>query len=388
MKVALYTGELPPPVFIDRLIHGLAKEGVDLLLLGAIHGKVHYAYPNVKVVGYRGKWHKAWQLFYYTLLLLLKKPKAKRKLDELLQQQGTLTPLHQLKYYPVLYHQPDILHLQWAKAVGEWQWVQEFGMRLVVSARGTHLTISPKVHASYQESYTKYFPKVDAFHTVSNAMVKEVLSYGVDLQKVHTIYSGLHLKDFPFILKTNLSTPLTIVSVGRPHWVKGYAYALDALALLKQRNYSFTYTLIGVDSNEELQFLIAQSGLQEHIRLLPALSSLQILAAIQNATVLLLSSVEEGIANVVLEAMAVGTLVVTTDCGGMKEAVTDRVSGLVVPIRNPEAMAAALIEVSQLPLATYHELTTAARHTIEERFTEYQMVSGMKQLYQSLDSQS
>ena len=32
MKVALYTGELPPPVFIDRLIHGLAWEGMDLVL--------------------------------------------------------------------------------------------------------------------------------------------------------------------------------------------------------------------------------------------------------------------------------------------------------------------------------------------------------------------
>jgi len=384
MKVALYTGELPPPVFIDRLIHGLAKEGVDLLLLGAIHGKVRYSYSNVTVVGYRGKWHKAWQLFYYTFLLLLKKPKAKRKLDELLQKQGTLTPLHQLKYYPVLYHEPDIFHLQWAKAVGEWQWIQEFGMRLMLSARGTHLTISPKVHANYQESYTKCFPKVDAFHTVSNAMIKEVTSYGVDLSKVQTVYSGLHLKDFPFILKTNVLTPLTIVSVGRPHWVKGYAYALDALALLKQHNYSFSYTLIGVDSNEELQFLISQSGLQEQVRLLPTLSSKQTLSAIQKATVLLLSSVEEGIANVVLEAMAVGTLVVTTDCGGMKEAVTDRVSGLIVPIRNPEAMAAALIEVSQLPLATYQQWTTAARHTIEEHFNEPQMVHGIKQLYQSL----
>jgi hypothetical protein len=47
-------------------------------------------------------------------------------------------------------------------------------------------------------------------------------------------------------------------------------------------------------------------------------------------------------------------------------------------------MAAALIEVSQLPLATYQQWTTAARHTIEEHFNEPQMVHGIKQLYQSL----
>ena len=71
MKVALYTGELPPPVFIDRLIDGLAKEGVELVLFGAMKKKVSYAFPNVTVVGYGGKIHKAWQLFKYTVLLLL-----------------------------------------------------------------------------------------------------------------------------------------------------------------------------------------------------------------------------------------------------------------------------------------------------------------------------
>ena len=51
---------------------------------------------------------------------------------------------------------------------------------------------------------------------------------------------------------------------------------------------------------------------------------------IKNADILLLSSVEEGIANVVLEAMALGTLVVSTECGGMNEVIKNNENGFLV----------------------------------------------------------
>ena len=384
MKVALYTGELPPPVFIDRLIHGLAREGMDLVLFGALHGKVRYAYPNVEVVGYRGKWHKMVQLLKYTVLLVLFQPKAKKKLDALLAQNGRTSALHRLKYYPVLYHQPTVFHLQWAKAIDEWLWVQEFGMQLVVSARGTHVTISPKVHPNYAESYTRNFPEVSAFHTVSKALAKEVARYGVAPAVIHTVYSGLNLSDFPFQNKTKTTEVLRILSIGRPHWVKGYSYAIDAMQLLKEDGFAFSYTIIVMEASEELIFLRSQSGLESSVHFQPSKSSAPVLEAIQQADVLLLPSVEEGIANVVLEAMALGTLVVSTDCGGMTEVITDRHNGFLVPVRNPESMAAALQRVANLSNSDYQRLTLAARQTIEERFTEARMVTSMQQLYQTI----
>ncbi|MDP2159802.1 MAG: hypothetical protein Q8K02_04925, partial [Flavobacterium sp.] len=193
MKVALYTGELPPPVFIDRLIHGLAKEGVELVLFGAMKTKVSYAFPNVTVVGYGGKMHKAWHLFKYTVLLLLFKAKAKRKLDKILAQQERSGTLQKLKSYPVLYHQPDVFHLQWAKSIGDWMWVQEFGMKLVLSLRGAHINYSPIHDESLRLSYETHFPKVAAFHAVSKALSKEGQRYGAVERGIHLVYSGLPL---------------------------------------------------------------------------------------------------------------------------------------------------------------------------------------------------
>lgn len=386
MKVALYTGELPPPVFIDRLIHGLAKEGVELILFGAMKKKVSYAFPTITVVGYRGKMHKAWQLFKYTVLLLLFKAKAKKKLDKILAQQGRTGTLQKLKCYPVLYHQPDIFHLQWAKAIGDWMWVQEFGMKLVLSLRGAHINYSPIHDEALRLSYETHFPKADAFHAVSKALSKEGQRYGANESRIQLVYSGLPLEEFPFEIKKNIPTTLKIVSIGRTHWKKGYIYALDAMPFLQQQNSSFQYTLLGVQPSEELLFQLNDLNLHHQVTFKDAVPFEQVIKEIRNADVLLLPSVEEGIANVVLEAMALGTLVVTTACGGMTEVVTDGVNGFVVPVRDPKAIAAAIVKVSELALEDYQRMTNAARNTIEKNFTEQQMVVAMQKLYQSLET--
>jgi colanic acid/amylovoran biosynthesis glycosyltransferase len=95
--------------------------------------------------------------------------------------------------------------------------------------------------------------------------------------------------------------------------------------------------------------------------------------------------VEEGIANVVLEAMALGTLVVSTDCGGMKEVVLPKQTGYLVPVRDAHAMALDLKEVSELSTEKYQNITQQARSFIEKYHNEEQMVSRMQKLYESLN---
>ena len=70
---------------------------------------------------------------------------------------------------------------------------------------------------------------------------------------------------------------------------------------------------------------------------------------LQQSHVFLLSSLSEGISNAVLEAMSCALPVVTSDCGGMREAVTDGKEGFVVPIRDHAAMAQALLKLWQSP---------------------------------------
>lgn len=83
-----------------------------------------------------------------------------------------------------------------------------------------------------------------------------------------------------------------------------------------------------------------------------------------SASVVVLASQLEGLPNVLLEAMAYGRPVVATACGGIPELITDGINGLLVPMGDPIALAAALDRLSA-ELATAIRIADAARATAE-----------------------
>jgi len=383
-RIAIYTGELPPPTFIDRLIVGLADAGHTILLFGSIQKKISYQHQNIQVVGYSGRWSKFLQLIKYSVLLFLLKNSKKRRLDNLLKVQNRSTYFDKMKYYPILYYQPDIFHLQWAKGIADWVWVKEFDMKLVISLRGAHINYTPVSEPKYAEIYKKYFPLVDGFHAVSKAIAEEALKYNVSKEKTSVVYSGLNLNKIEFRISKWQDKEIQIISVGRSHWKKGYNYALDAMRILKAENIKFKYTIVGVDLNEELQFQKAQLELDDDILFIEKLSFEEVIDKIRNSAILLLPSVEEGIANVVLESMALGTLVVSTNCGGMAEVIKDSTNGYLVPVRDSEAIAKAVNEVLMLNHKQREVMIIKAREYIEENHSEQEMINAMQNLYDKL----
>src|SRR5690606_38013351 len=92
---------------------------------------------QVQVFGYKNtKGSKLWVLFSYSCLLLLFKHSQKKRLDTILKKANKNSFYSKVKCYPVLWHQPDVFHVQWAKGLDEWMWVQAFGIKLVLSLRG------------------------------------------------------------------------------------------------------------------------------------------------------------------------------------------------------------------------------------------------------------
>ncbi len=385
LKIAIYSGEIPSTTFIERLIKGLSEKNCQIILFGGLKKRTAYASKNILVKGYkRNKISKGIYLLYYTLLLTLFKHKDKKQLDNILKAQSKNDLYDKVKYYPVLWHKPDVFHIQWAKGVNEWLWVQSFGIKLVLSLRGAHINYSPIANQDLANTYKASFPKVDAFHAVSKAIAKEATKYGADINKIDVVYSGLDLDLFK---NANDNLPenevLQVISVGRPHWKKGYAYALDAFKLLLDQNFQFKYTIVG-GVNLELQYQIEELGLKPYVNVINHVSFDEVQRLIKSSDLLLLPSTEEGIANVVLEAMANGKLVLTTNCGGMEETVIDGENGFVIPIRNTTEMASKIIKVSNLSNQEKQQIITNAREIIHKQHTNDLMVEGMLQLYQSI----
>jgi len=382
-KIAVYSGSIPSTTFIERMIEGLASNGYKVSLFGLQLKKKNYS-KNVKVYSYSNQLSKLYILLKYTLLLSLFKASDKKKLDVIIANKKNNATLHKIKYYPVLYHKPDVFHLQWAKSLEDWIWLQEFGVKIILSLRGTHITISPIANATLASKYKQLFPKVDAFHSVSNSVSNEAKQYGANPAKTKVIYSGLNPEKMPFMINTSENKSLKILSIGRSHWVKGYSYALEACALLKKDNFDFQYTIIGADKEEELLFQRAQLDLESQVYFEKSIPFETIINKIHQADILLLSSVEEGIANVVLEAMALGTIVISTNCGGMDEVITDGQNGFLVPIRNPKAMADKIKNVASLSENEKKDIKTTARKTIENQHDFDSKIHEMSALYNSV----
>ena len=386
LKIATYSGVIPSTTFIERLIEGVSQRDVTVYLFGNKINDKNYAQKNVIVSTYSGKLNKFLRLLWFSAILFLFKNKEKSKLDQWIFSRKANTKMLKIKCYPVLWHKPDVFHLQWAKSIEDWIWVQDFGIKLVISLRGGQINYEPLANAEVANLYKKFFPKVDAFHAVSKAIAQEAVKYGANPSKIKVIYSGL--PPLQNEIQNNIyvedSEILQLLSVGRNHWKKGYNYALQACAKLKKKGLLFHYTIIGAKNIEELEFLKNDLELNENVTFKDKIPFNQVINSMKEAEIILLPSVEEGIANVVLEAMQLGKMVLTTNCGGMDEIVQDGKNGFIIPARDTDVMADQLIMISQLSKVAKDEISFNAKKTIASQHSEEKMTNEMLALYNAV----
>jgi len=380
MKLIIFDGTFKTTAFINRLIEGLVSSGVDIYVLG-FNEDLKQPLKNVKYVSLGSsqshfkfartsiKWSFVGSRLFKTLKLLVK---------------GRKSELKQLNLSAALEHiQPDIVHVQWVSHISLFEeHLNKKQFKFILSQRGYQTNVRPFVNAENNSYLQEMLPKFDGFHSVSKAISIEGDRIYSSPNKVdQVVYTGLDLSKFNFQPQVVKNDKLQLVSVGRSHWIKGYEYALKACALLNKQGIDFKYTIIGAAGDEELLFLIDDLGLQDHVTLTDKLPQAKVFELMQKSDLLLLPSLEEGIANVAVEAMALGCPVISTDCGGMQELITHDEEGWIVPIRDPEAMADQILEFSQMHVDEVSKVKKQARLKVEQQHTERQMVEGMVRLY-------
>lgn len=162
---------------------------------------------------------------------------------------------------------------------------------------------------------------------------------------------------------------------------KGIEVLVDALSHLP-RDWPVHLLLIGRMDAPSLTRAIAASPARERIHRLGHRDDAPALTAA--ADVFVLPSVKrEGLARSLIEAMAYGVAPIVTDSGGSPEVVIDGQCGLIVPVRDPRALGAAigrLYEDSQLK----HRLGRAARERIATAFRIQSTIERTLQLYREL----
>ncbi|HTD33385.1 MAG TPA: glycosyltransferase [Candidatus Elarobacter sp.] len=169
--------------------------------------------------------------------------------------------------------------------------------------------------------------------------------------------------------------PLRILCAARLVPVKGHAFLIEALALLRDRGVAFDCTLAGEgELREALARQIAAAGLDGAVHLAGGVPHDELLARLEAGAfdVSVISSVErpgglmEGVPVALIEAMAAGAVVVATDSGSVGELV-DATTGVLVPHSDPAALAEALARVAADP-GLRARLREAARRRVETDF--------------------
>jgi glycosyltransferase involved in cell wall biosynthesis len=195
---------------------------------------------------------------------------------------------------------------------------------------------------------------------------------GLD-RKLSCIYHGLDVGRY----RPNGGPPPgrpVVVAVGQLKEKKGFAHLLDACRLLKDRGYDLDCHIIGEGPlRAALEAQIRRLGLEDRVALRGALPHDAVIEAYRRATLFVLPCVtgangdRDGIPNVILEAMAMGLPVVSTDHSGIPEVVENGVDGLLVPPADAAALAGALARLLD-DAAARRDLGAKAREKVAERF--------------------
>lgn len=390
VKIAIYSGSIPSTTFIENLIKELSVHH-SIVLFGALNKPTNYNTKNITVYSTpKSSFINVLVTFRRLLLLLFTKPnyllatlKELKKVKRIYFKWRALS-----RYVPVVLNLPDVFHIQWAKDLEQWLFLkEEFGVKLVLSLRGAHINYSPIANKHLAESYKRNFPKVDGFHAVSKAIALEASKYGSITSKTKVIHSPISESVFNHfkINKTKKNRTIKIVSVGRFHWKKGYKYALDAIKILKDKHIEVDYTIIASNNvTEDILFQINQLQLQNQVHILKELPQEDLFAKMQSFDVLLLPSLEEGIANVVLEAMAIGLPVISSNCGGMAEVVIPNETGWLVQVRDANAIVEAVIKLSRTDATKLQQTTSKAHNYVKKQFNAEQSMTQFLELYKTL----
>jgi colanic acid/amylovoran biosynthesis glycosyltransferase len=226
---------------------------------------------------------------------------------------------------------------------------------LAVAFRGADITKfvairGPRVYRGLFRCAALLLPVCDAF-------ARRIDALGAPAERVVVHRTGIDLARWGWRDRAvEPGGPLRLVSIGRLVEKKGIGYVLEAMGRLRDAGVAVAYEIVGDGPlRPGLEAECRRLRLEDRVRFLGWRSQDQVAGALGRAQVLVAVSVtaanadEEGIPNVLKEAMAVGLPVVSTPNGGIPELVEHEATGVLVPERDPETLAARLAELAKHP---------------------------------------
>ncbi|BAY24527.1 group 1 glycosyl transferase [Calothrix sp. NIES-2100] len=210
--------------------------------------------------------------------------------------------------------------------------------------------------------------------------------WGIPDHKIKVIYNGADpniyhptptvAKERPQVMNMGLIFPL-----------KGQLDLIAAAAIVREKIPNVEFRFYGRPSDEkyfaQCQELVRTHNLEANINFAGFTS--EPWRAYSEADVVAMSSISEGFPYALIEAMLSGATIVSTDVGGVSEALGD--TGLLVPAHRPQALAAAILQLLELPETDRRKFGQLAHERALKLFTQQKFLDAHMDSYYNLMKQ-
>lgn len=352
MRVAFIVGEFPTlsETFVINQITGIIDAGHDVIIFANSkpdEEKIHldvYHYNLLEKVRYYGiPKNKIIRVLKAIILFMTNITYFKTKLLKSLNiiKYGRPAMSLMLFYLVILmkHENFDIIHCHFGPNGIVGAYLKEIGIggKLVTTFHGADM--SKHILLKGEKYYDDLFSIGDLFLPISNYWRIKLIDLGCEEEKTIVHRMGVELDKFAYKERNILPGDLIkILTVGRIVEKKGHEFAIRAILKIIKDRKNIQYLIAGDGPlRNRLESLVYEFGIEEYISFLGPVSQEQVIALYRDAHIFVLSSVtahdgdQEGLPVVLVEALASGIPVVSTDHTGIPEIVTDGKSGFIVP---------------------------------------------------------
>ncbi|HKI73781.1 MAG TPA: glycosyltransferase family 4 protein [Pseudomonadales bacterium] len=233
----------------------------------------------------------------------------------------------------------------------------DWGMRLLI-----------KRWYSFVDMQTRVARQLKRIVTVSEQSKRDIIeAFAIEPARVSVIHNGIDTETFQPIPGIERDPMRIMATASADQPLKGLQYLLHAVAQLRETYPAIELVVLGkLKPNGDTDKLVSSLGLRDRIRFVSGIATSELVRLYAEAGIVVVPSVYEGFGLPAGEAMACGAPVISTCGGALPEVVGD--AGLLVPVRDPAAIAAAvsrLIENDE----ERHRLAIAGRQRIQKLFS-------------------
>lgn len=261
---------------------------------------------------------------------------------------------------------------------------------IVISEHSYHRMYLPHARLKFIRKKLMHFTYSGAARIISvsggmrDALVED---FKVDRTRVEVIYNPIDIKRIQRLKEERVSHKFfdgardapVLISAGRLERAKNFDLLIRAFAAVREKSPACLIILGQGKLKAELKRLAVRLGVGDYIDFVGFQTNP--FAWMSRSDIFILSSSWEGFGNVIVESMACGTPVISTDCPvGPGEIIKDRENGILVPVDDPHAMSKAILE-----LIENEELRNAIANRALSYVEKFDIASILPQYWRAID---